>query len=38
MQEHNVASMKYDPAETNDITVSIGKIEKNAQITAKDTG
>lgn len=38
MQEHNAASMKCDSAETSDISVSIGKIEEHAQITAKDTG
>ena len=38
MKKHNVASTKYDSAGTSDISVSIGKIEKNTQTTAKDTG
>ena len=38
MQKHSEASTKYDPAGTSDISVSIGKIEKNAQITATNTG
>ena len=38
MKKHNATNMKYDSAETSDISVSIGKIEKHAQITAKDTG
>ena len=38
MQTDNAASTKYDSARTSDTSVSIGKIEKNAQITATNTG
>ena len=38
MSEHQLDTQKYDSAEVNEISASIGKIEGNAQITAKDTG
>lgn len=38
MSEHQLDTREYDSAETNEISVSIGKIEKNAQVTVKDTG
>ena len=38
MSEHQLDIREYDFAETNEISVSIGKIEENAQITVKDTG
>lgn len=38
MSEHQLNTREYDSAETNEISVSIGKIEKNAQIIVKDTG
>jgi hypothetical protein len=37
MSEHQLDTREYDSAETNEISVSIGKIEENAQITVKDT-
>ena len=38
MSEHQLDTREYDSAETNEISVSIGKIEESAQITVKDTG
>ena len=38
MSEHQLDTIKYDSAEANEISVSIGKIEENAQITVNDTG
>ena len=38
MSEHQLNTREYDSAETNEISVSIGKIEENTQITVKDTG
>ena len=38
MSEHQLDTREYDSAETNEISVSIGKIEENPQITVKDTG
>ena len=38
MSEHRLDTRKYDSAESNEISVSIGKIEENAQITVNDTG
>ena len=38
MSERQLNTREYDSAETNEISVSIGKIEENAQITVKDTG
>lgn len=38
MSEHQIDTIKYDSAEADEINVSIGKIEENAQISVKDTG
>ena len=38
MFEYQLATIEYDSAETNELTVSIGEIPENAQITVKDTG
>ena len=38
MSEHQLNTREYDSAEANELNVSIGKMEENAQITAKDTG
>jgi hypothetical protein len=38
MSEHQLDTWQYDSGETNEISVSIGKIEENAQITVNDTG
>ena len=38
MFEYQLDTREYDSAETNELSVSIGKIEENAQITVKDTG
>ena len=38
MSEHKLNTREYDSAEANELNVSIGKMEENAQITAKDTG
>ena len=38
MSEHQLDTRQYDSAEANEINVSIGKVEENAQITVKDTG
>ena len=38
MSKHIADKKKYAPAEANDIHVSIGIINKNAQLTTKDTG
>ena len=38
MSERQLNTREYDSAETNEISVSIGKIEENTQITVKDTG
>ena len=38
MSKHNTNTMEYISAETNDISIAIGKIEENTQITTKDTG
>lgn len=38
MSEHQLGTRKYDSAEKNEISISIGQIPENAQITAKDTG
>ena len=38
MFEYQLDTIEYDSAETNELTVSIGEIPENAQITVKDTG
>lgn len=38
MLEQHTNKMNCDSTETNDIPISIGKIEENTQITATDTG
>jgi len=38
MSKHNAEKVKHESAEPYDIYVSAGKIKKNAQLTAKDTG
>ena len=38
MSEYQLDTIEYDSAETNELTVSIGEIPENAQITVKDTG
>ena len=38
MFEYQLDTIEYDSAETNQLTVSIGEIPENAQITVKDTG
>lgn len=38
MSEHQLDTREYGSAETNEVSVSIGKIEENAQVTVKDTG
>ena len=38
MSERQFDTMHYDSAKTNELTVSIGEIPENAQITVKDTG
>lgn len=38
MSEYQLDTREYDSTETNQPTVSIGKIPENAQITVKDTG
>lgn len=38
MMKNQCDKTKYDPVETNNISVSIGKIEENTQVTTKDTG
>lgn len=38
MSEYQLDTREYDSAETNEISVSIGEIPGNAQITVKDTG
>ena len=37
MFEYQLDTIEYDSAETNELTVSIGEIPENAQITVKDT-
>jgi hypothetical protein len=38
MSEYQLDTREHDSAEANEINVSIGKIEENAQVTVKDTG
>ena len=38
MFEYQLDTIEYDSAETNELSVFIGKMEENAQITANDTG
>ena len=38
MSEHQLDTQEYSFAETNEISVSIGEIKKNSQITVRDTG
>ena len=38
MSEHRIDTQQHDSAEASEISVSIGKMEENAQITVKDTG
>ncbi len=38
MSERKRDTREYDFAETNEISISIGKIKENTQITLKDTG
>ena len=38
MFEYQLDTIEYDSAETNELTVSIGEIPENAQITVKDSG
>ena len=38
MFEYQLDTIEYDSAETNEISISIGKIKENTQITLKDTG
>ena len=38
MSEHQLGTREYDFAEADEISVSIGKIEENAQTTVNDTG
>ena len=38
MSEQQFDTREYNFSETNELTVSMGKIEENTQITVKDTG
>ncbi len=38
MSAQQLDTRQYDSAEANEINVSTGKIEENAQITVKDSG
>ena len=38
MSEHQLDTREYDSAETNEISISIGEIRENSQITVRDTG
>jgi hypothetical protein len=38
MLKHNIEKMNHDSTEKADISVSIGKIEENSQITVANTG
>lgn len=38
MSEYQLDTREYDSTETNEISVSIGKMEETTQITVKDTG
>jgi len=38
MSEHRINTREYDFAETSEISVSVGEIKENSQITVRDTG
>ena len=38
MLKQHTNEMNYGFAETNDVSISIGKIKENHQVTVKDTG
>ena len=38
MSEHQFDTIEYDSTGTNEIAVSIGEIQEDTQVTAKDTG